>query len=77
MKPAWAQAFSVLGLLLATTAGGQPSEMVDRVVAVVDEEPILDSDLDRVIGLGLAELGEGEDENAFRRLLRKAGKIGP
>ena len=67
MKPAWAQAFSVLGLLLATAVCGQSSEMIDRVVAVVEEEPILESDLDRVIGLGLAEPGEGEDDQAFRR----------
>ena len=38
----------------------------DRIVAVVDEEAILLSDLDQVIGLGLAERREGEAEAAFR-----------
>ncbi|HKH47158.1 MAG TPA: SurA N-terminal domain-containing protein [Thermoanaerobaculia bacterium] len=39
----------------------------DRVLAVVDEDPILQSDLDRVIGLGLAQAKPGEDPTAFRR----------
>jgi hypothetical protein len=67
MKPPWVQALSLLSLLLAAAAGGQETEIVDRVVAVVDEDPILDSDLDRVIGLGLAEAREDEVEEAFRR----------
>lgn len=39
----------------------------DRVLAVVDEDPILQSDLDRVIALGLAQPRSGEDPTAFRR----------
>lgn len=39
----------------------------DRVLAVVDEDPILQSDLDRVIALGLAQPRPGEDPTAFRR----------
>ena len=39
----------------------------DRVLAVVDEDPILQSDLDRVIALGLAQSRSGEDPTAFRR----------
>lgn len=39
----------------------------DRVLAVVDEDPILQSDLDRLIGLGLAQSRPGEDPTAFRR----------
>ena len=45
----------------------------DRILAVVDEDPILDSDVERVIRLGLAEpeVGEDgevlEDEAIFRR----------
>jgi len=38
----------------------------DRIVAVVDEEAILLSDLEQVIGLGLAEPREGEPEASFR-----------
>jgi len=39
----------------------------DRVLAVVDEDPILQSELDRVIALGLAQPKPGEDPTAFRR----------
>ena len=67
MKPAWILAFSTLQLFGAALAGGQETEVVDRVVAVVDEDPVLESDLDRVIRLGLATPGEDESEEAFRR----------
>jgi len=38
--------------------------LVDRIVAIVDEDPILLSEVEEVIGLGLAERrpGEGDDE---------------
>jgi hypothetical protein len=42
-------------------------QLQDRILAVVDEEPILVSDLDRLIGLGLVSARSGEEENAFRR----------
>jgi hypothetical protein len=45
---------------------GDP-KLRDRVLAVVDEDPILQSDLDRVIALGLAQSRPGEDPTAFRR----------
>lgn len=47
----------------------QPNDpkLRDRVLAVVDEEPILQSDLDRVIALGLAQRRDNEDETRFRR----------
>jgi hypothetical protein len=45
---------------------GDP-KLRDRVLAVVDEDPILQSDLDRVIALGLAQSRSGEDPTAFRR----------
>lgn len=67
MKPLWIQAFSLLLLLFAGTVGAQEMELVDRIVAVVDEDPVLESDLDRAIGLGLVEAGVGEGEEAFRR----------
>lgn len=43
-----------------------PATLKDRVVAVVDEDPILGSDLDRAIAL-FAERQPGEAEGAFRR----------
>jgi SurA N-terminal domain len=39
----------------------------DKVLAVVDEDPILKSDLDRVIKLGLEQPQAGENGEAFRR----------
>lgn len=56
--------FSVSSLALAQQ--GTP-QLKDRILAVVDEEPILATDLDRVIKLGLVarETGEGADE--YRR----------
>lgn len=42
-------------------------ELRDQILAVVDEDPILSSDLDRAITLGLVERREGEGERAFRR----------
>ncbi len=40
--------------------------LVDRVVAVVDEDPILESDIERVLRLGVLEPGEGAGDQ--RRL---------
>lgn len=50
-----------------TTPSEAPAEVLDRIVAVVDEDPILASDLDRAIGLGLVSRNEDEAEEAFRR----------
>jgi hypothetical protein len=50
----------------------EETELVDRVLAVVDEDPILESDLRRVIGLGLAEPLPEEEPEAFRRRLLDA-----
>ena len=53
---------------LAQDAPAAPAaELVDRVVAVVDEEPILLSDLERAIGLGHVERRAGESDLALRR----------
>ncbi len=41
--------------------------LVDRVVALVDEEPILLSDLERVIGLGLVVRQPEESDDSLRR----------
>ena len=43
------------------------SGLVDRVLAVVDDDPILASDVEQVIGLGLVEPKPTEDERQFRR----------
>jgi hypothetical protein len=45
----------------------QEARLVDRVVAVVDEDPILASDLERATRLGLVGREEGESEAAWRR----------
>jgi hypothetical protein len=57
---------------LASLAAGQQAdepeaELVDRILAVVDEDPILNSDLDQAIGIGLIVPEEGESENDYRR----------
>jgi len=39
----------------------------DKVLAVVDQEPILKSDVDRVIKLGLQQPNQGETADAFHR----------
>lgn len=50
-------------------APAQPGapKLEDRVLAVVDEDPILASDLNRAIALGLKPPREGENETVFRR----------
>jgi len=48
-------------------AADQSLELRDRILAVVDEDPILASDVDRAIALGLSERRDGENEHAFRR----------
>lgn len=42
-------------------------ELKDRVMAVVDEDPILASELEKVIALGIAQPRQGEADVAFRR----------
>lgn len=71
--PACALALSSL-LLLAPSAASRSQEspapdleLRDRILAVVDEDPILSSDVDRAITLGLVERREDEGERAFRR----------
>ncbi|MGD2115563.1 MAG: hypothetical protein PVG07_10945 [Acidobacteriota bacterium] len=76
-------ALTLAALLLACTAGPAGAEdppaggagetdagalrLRDRIVAVVDEDPILASDIDRAITLGLVERSAGESDAAFRR----------
>ena len=61
-------------LLSSPTVPGHAAEpptsaakTVDRVVAVVDEDPILRSDLERAIGLGLVPRDSGESDPALAR----------
>lgn len=51
----------------AWAAVGEELTLVDRVIAVVDEDPILWSDLERAIALGLAPRRPGEDEATLHR----------
>lgn len=60
-------AFSLLSAFRAGAQEAPGLRLRDRIVAVVDEDPILASDVDRAITLGLEERREGESEEAFRR----------
>jgi hypothetical protein len=51
----------------AALAAPSRTTLVDRVVAVVDEDPILLSDLERAIGLGLVPRAVGESDEALSR----------
>lgn len=61
--------FALLLFVLSTAPlPAQPSEvLVDRIVAVVDDVPILASDVRRLIELGLARPRDGEDRRPFER----------
>lgn len=75
METRFIRATALLALLLSLpclAAGAQPAPvqknvLQDRVLAVVDEDPILASDVDRVIKLGLIKPNAGEADAAFRR----------
>ena len=65
-----------LGVLLLAACGlsaappahpVSPPVLKDRIVAVVDEDPILASDIDRDAGLSLVARNAGEGETAYRR----------
>jgi peptidyl-prolyl cis-trans isomerase SurA len=75
-------AFAGLALLAAGTAAataaaapvsaapagaGSPNVLKDRVLAVVDDDPILSSDLDRAIAVGQLHANAGEVAKTFRR----------
>jgi parvulin-like peptidyl-prolyl isomerase len=53
--------------VLPAAAAAQPNNLKDRILAVVDEDPVLASDLDRVVKLGLARPAAGEADERFRR----------
>ncbi len=59
-----------LALLATLTAGLATSadrRLLDRVVALVDEDPILLSEVEQIVALGLAIAEPGEDDQALRR----------
>ena len=63
-------ALALAALPAAAQAPADPAATLalrDRIVAVVDEDPILDSEIDRIIGLGLAVRDPDEGEREFRR----------
>ena len=66
------QLLAFLGLasvLLPTNsvARAQSREPVDRILAVVDNDPILDSEIRQVISLDLVEREPNEDDESYRR----------
>jgi hypothetical protein len=60
-----ALSFGLFGMAPVPATGAL--QLKDRVLAVVDEDPILGSDLERTIGLGLVERKPGESDRDFRR----------
>lgn len=56
---------ALAGLLWAGAAARET--LVDRIVAVVDEDPIFLSDVRRAIGLGLVSAAQGESERYLQR----------
>ena len=76
-----ARSLSIALLALALPAGAAQTpqnaaaetlKLEDRVMAVVDEDPILASELERVIALGLSQPREGEGDVQFRRRVLNA-----
>ncbi|MEE8277308.1 MAG: hypothetical protein V3R89_01110 [Thermoanaerobaculia bacterium] len=67
LSPWLLNAFWLLWVVGSGAVLAAQSELVDRVLAVVDDDPILASDVDQVILLGLVEPGPEEDERQFRR----------
>jgi hypothetical protein len=51
----------------APPAAAGPATLRDRVLAVVDEDPVLASDVERAIRLGLEQPRPGEADERFRR----------
>jgi peptidyl-prolyl cis-trans isomerase SurA len=58
---------SATGASGASGASGAANVLKDRVLAVVDEDPILNSDLDRAIVVGQLAPATGQAPKAFRR----------
>lgn len=68
----WTKARCTVALLLVSVVASMvpaaaAEELVDRIVAAVDDDPIFLSDVERVIRLGLTEAREGESPRQLRR----------
>jgi peptidyl-prolyl cis-trans isomerase SurA len=61
-----------LSAVAQTAPPPQTNVLRDRVLAVVDEDPILASDVDRILRLGLVKPNEGETDAAFQRRVLNA-----
>ncbi len=59
--------FASLAAPMHLLVAGDGGVLVDRLVAVVDDDPILMSDVDRVIGLGLVEPRDEEGRDQLER----------
>lgn len=72
MMPRWSltsKSLLALGLSLffAGFSVAQERQPVDRILAVVDDDPILASEVDQVVSLGILDPQEMEEDRAFRR----------
>jgi len=56
----------------SATAPAAKNVLKDRVLAVVDEDPVLASDVDRVIKLGLQAPNPGESDDQYRKRVLNA-----
>lgn len=65
-NPLWTGLLTLLVLAAGAPSPGQERRLLDEVLAMVDEQPILASDVERTIGLGLMERRPDESEEAFR-----------
>jgi peptidyl-prolyl cis-trans isomerase SurA len=65
-SPAWPQTPTPATKPAPPAAAGQVT-LQDRVLAVVDEDPVLASDVERAIRLGLEQPRPGEADERFRR----------
>ena len=60
---------ALLAVLTAPALAQEEAMAIDRILAVVDEDPILQSEVDQVIGLGLVERQAEEPDEEYRRRL--------
>jgi len=56
-----------LGPLVATVSRAQEREPADRILAVVDDDPILASEVNQVLSFGIVEQGAEEDDREAQR----------
>ena len=65
----WLHIPSALALFIGITTPAltRSDELLDRVVAIVDDDPILASEIDQLIALDLVDRQEGEDDEDYKR----------